>query len=107
LLLVDVRAYLDQRPACSADAVARRFAVSQRTLQRRLREVGASLQKESNAAHLRIAKRLTQETNDPLKWIASESGYASLQHFSSSFRARLGLSPGAWRGGTSKEKQSR
>ena len=107
LLLVDVRAYLDQHPTCSAHAVARRFAASQRTLQRRLREAGTSLQKEINAAHLRIAKRLMQETNNPLKWIAIESGYASLQHFSSSFRARVGLSPSAWRAGTSTEKQSR
>ncbi len=106
-LLTDLRMYLDQCPALCANQVARRFGLSQRTLQRRLREFGTSLQKEINAAHLRIAKRLMHETNNSLKWIAIESGYASLQHFSSSFRARVGLSPSAWRAGTSSAKQAR
>jgi AraC-like DNA-binding protein len=75
--------------------------MSQRTFQRRLRELGTSFQQEINAAHLRIAKRLMQETDKPLKWIAIESGYASLQYFSSSFRARVGLSPSAWRADSS------
>jgi AraC-like DNA-binding protein len=99
-LLLDLRAHLEQRPACRADEVARRFGLSQRTFQRRLRELRTSFQREVNAAHLRIAKRLMQETDNPLKWIAIESGYASLQHFSSSFRARVGLSPSAWRAGS-------
>jgi AraC-like DNA-binding protein len=96
-LLIGLRAHLEQRPACSAHEVARRFGMSQRTFQRRLRALGTSFQQELNAAHLRIAQRLMQETDEPLKWIAIESGYASLQHFSSSFRARVGLSPSAWR----------
>jgi AraC-like DNA-binding protein len=96
-LLIGLRAHLEQRHAWSAFEVARRFGMSQRTLQRRLHELGTSFQQEINAAHLRIAKRLMQETDNPLKWIAIESGYASLQHFSASFRARVGLSPSAWR----------
>ncbi|HLW78804.1 MAG TPA: helix-turn-helix transcriptional regulator [Terriglobia bacterium] len=106
-LLIGLRAHLEQRPACSAYEVARRFGMSLRTFQRRLRQLDTSFQQEINAAHLRIAKRLMQETDKPLKWIAIESGYASLQHFSSSFRARVGLSPGAWRAGTSTAKQAR
>ena len=106
-LLVGLRAHLEQRPAGSAYEVARRFGMSQRTFQRRLRELGTSFQQEINSAHLRIAKRLMQETDSPLKWIAIESGYASLQHFSSSFRARVGLSPSAWRAGRSVAKQAR
>jgi AraC-like DNA-binding protein len=106
-LLIGLRAYVDQRPACSAHEVARCFGISQRTFQRRLRELGTSFQQEINAAHLRIAKRLMQETDNPLKWIAIESGYASLQHFSSSFRARVGLSPSEWRAARSAEKQAR
>lgn len=106
-LLIGLRAYFDEYPAPCVHQAARRFGVSQRTLQRRLRELGTSFQKEINAAHLRIAKRLMHETNNPLKWIAIESGYASLQHFSSSFRARVGLSPSAWRAGTAAAKQTR
>jgi AraC-like DNA-binding protein len=105
-LLIGVRAYVDQHPACSIYEVARRFGISQRTFQRRLRELGTSFQREINAAHLRIAKRLMQETDNPLKWIAIESGYASLQHFSSSFRAHVGLSPSEWRATRSAAKQA-
>ena len=106
-LLIGLQAHLEQRPACRAFEAAGRFGMSQRTFQRRLRELGTSFQQEINAAHLRIAKRLMQETDNPLKWIAIESGYASLQHFSSSFRARMGLSPSAWRAGSSVPKQAR
>jgi len=96
-LLADLRAHLEQRPGSGASEVARRFGMSQRTFQRRLHELGTSFQQEVNGAHLKIATRLMQETSHSLKWIAIESGYASLQHFSSSFRARSGLSPSAWR----------
>jgi len=65
--------------------------------------VGTSFQQEVNAAHVRIAKRLMQETDNALKWIAIEAGYASLQHFSSSFRAREGLSPSEWRAAASNQ----
>lgn len=100
-LLIDLRGHLEQRPDCSACEGARRFGLSQRTFQRRLRELGTSFRQEINAARLRVAKKLMQETDNPLKWIAVESGYASLQHFSSTFRARTGLSPSAWRTGAS------
>jgi hypothetical protein len=104
-LLTGLRTALDQRPRSSACEAARGVGVSQRTLQRRLRELGTSFQQEVNAAHVRIATRLMRETDNPLKWIAFESGYASLQHFSSSFRARVGLSPSAWRANTSGMKR--
>jgi AraC-like DNA-binding protein len=96
-MIVEVRVLLDERPADRAEEVARRFGMSQRTFQRRLRELGTSFQQEVTAAHVRIAKRLMRETENPLKWIAIESGYASLQHFSSSFRAQVGVSPSRWR----------
>lgn len=106
-LLADLRAFLEQRPTCSIYEVARRFGMSQRTLQRRLQELGTSFQREISAAQMRTAMRLMRETGNPLKWIAIESGFASLQHFSSSFRARVGESPSAWRAGRSVAKQAR
>jgi AraC-like DNA-binding protein len=96
-MLTRLRTELERRPPGNARDLARRFGVSQRTLQRRLRELGTTFQEEVTAAHLRIARRLMRETTHPLKWIAAESGYGSLQHFSSSFRARVGLSPSEWR----------
>ena len=96
-MIVEVRRLLDERPVDRAEEVARRFGMSQRTFQRRLRELGTSFQQEVTAAHVRIAKRLMRGTENPLKWIAIESGYASLQHFSSAFRAHVGVSPSRWR----------
>jgi len=96
-MIVEIRGLLDERTPGREEAVARRFGMSQRTFQRRLRELGTSFQQEVTAAHVRIAKRLMRETDNPLKWIAIESGYASLQHFSSSFRAHVGVSPSRWR----------
>ncbi|HVT09638.1 MAG TPA: helix-turn-helix transcriptional regulator [Polyangia bacterium] len=98
-LLACLRAYFDERPCAYAYEVARSFAMSQRTLQRRLRALGTSFQRETEKARLRIAKKLMEETDQSLKYIALESGYASLQHFSSSFRARERQSPSAWRAG--------
>jgi transcriptional regulator GlxA family with amidase domain len=40
---------------------------------------------------------LMRATSHPLKWIAVEAGYASAQHFSSSFRRHAGMSPSRWR----------
>jgi AraC-like DNA-binding protein len=96
-MIAEMRGLLDERPTDRAEKVARRFGMSQRTFQRRLRELGTSFQQEVTAAHVRIAKRLMRETDNPLKWIAIESGYASLQHFSSSFRVHVGVSPRRWR----------
>jgi len=96
-MIAEVRRLLDERQARRAEDLARRLGMSQRTLQRRLRYLGTSFQQEVSAAHIRIAKRLMRATDNPLKWIAIESGYASLQHFSSSFRAHVGIAPSRWR----------
>jgi AraC-like DNA-binding protein len=96
-LLPDLRSLLDRHPGASADMAARHFGISQRTFQRRLRELGTTFQRQLNQAHVRVAKQLMRDTNRPLKWIAIESGYASLQHFSSSFRDQVGMPPSEWR----------
>jgi len=97
--LFKLRALLDAHPVSRAGEMARRHGMTPRTFQRRLGAVGTSFQRELNAARLRIAKRLMQTTDDALKAIAIESGYASLQHFSSSFRHHIGVSPARWRSG--------
>jgi AraC-like DNA-binding protein len=96
-VLLDLRKILGQSPRARVEEMARHFDLSQRTLQRRLRELGTSFQQEVSEARIRIAKTMMRQTDRPLKWIAVESGYASLPHFSAAFRAGTGLSPGQWR----------
>jgi AraC-like DNA-binding protein len=96
-LLRTLRGLLDRDPGSTGSELARGLGMSQRTLQRRLKESSTSLQQEVSEAHLRIAKKLMTETTRPLKWIALEAGYASPQHFSSAFRAHTGISPKRWR----------
>ena len=92
-----LRTHLDGAPASTAREAALQIGVSQRTLQRRLCEFGTSYQREANLARLEVAKRLLRTTTQPLKWIAHEAGYASPQHFSSSFRKHTQMSPSRWR----------
>jgi len=89
--------HLDRAPASTAREAAHHFGVSQRTLQRRLREFGTSYQREADLARLEVAKRLLRMTANPLKCTALDAGYASPQHFSASFRKHTRLSPSRWR----------
>jgi AraC-like DNA-binding protein len=77
--------------------VAREMGMSERTLQRRLREESTSFQAELNAVQVRMAQALLLETDMKLTAVAVEVGCASLQHFSSLFRKMVGASPSAWR----------
>lgn len=77
--------------------VARQMGMSERTLQRRLREVGTSFQMEFNMVQVRTAQALLLESDAKLTAVAVEVGCASLQHFSGLFRKMTGESPSAWR----------
>jgi AraC-like DNA-binding protein len=77
--------------------VARELGMSERTLQRRLREAGTSFQAELNTVQVRTAQTLLLESDAKLTSVAVEVGCASLQHFSSLFRKMTGESPSAWR----------
>jgi AraC-like DNA-binding protein len=77
--------------------VARALALSERTLQRRLKEAGTTFHAEVGRARLRVAERLLLDTDAPLTRIAFDVGCASLQHFSALFRKAKGESPSAWR----------
>jgi AraC-like DNA-binding protein len=76
---------------------AREMGMSERTLQRRLKESGTSFQTELNAVQVRTAQQLLLETDMKLTAVAVEVGCASLQHFSSLFRKLVGESPSTWR----------
>ncbi|WP_395857804.1 helix-turn-helix domain-containing protein [Cystobacter fuscus] len=77
--------------------IAREMGMSERTLQRRLRESGTSFQSELNTVQVRTAQALLLNSDAKLTAVAAEVGCASLQHFSSLFRKLTGESPSAWR----------
>ncbi|HEV7554762.1 MAG TPA: AraC family transcriptional regulator [Kofleriaceae bacterium] len=79
-----------------ADA-ARELGVSDRTLQRKLGELGTTFQHELSEARVRVAKRLLVDSDAPVTNIALDVGCASLQHFSALFRKHEGESPSAFR----------
>ncbi len=81
----------------SLSDIAREMGMSERTLQRRLKEEGTSFQQELNTVQIDTAKRHLLETDMKLTAIAVEVGCASLQHFSSLFRKLVGDSPSTWR----------
>jgi AraC-like DNA-binding protein len=78
-------------------AAARALGVSERTLQRRLREAGTSFQDELQSARVRAAEELLLDPELKLTAIAADVGCASLQHFSGLFRRRTGVTPSQWR----------
>lgn len=81
----------------SLSDTSREMGMSERTLQRRLKETGTSFQAELNAVQVRTAQQLLLETDMKLTAVAVEVGCASLQHFSSLFRKIVGESPSTWR----------
>jgi AraC-like DNA-binding protein len=96
--LVKLRAWLDDNITdATLDSAARALARAPRSLQRDLRAVQSSFQRELEEARIRCAKRLLARTQKSLTEIAYDVGCASPQHFSVLFRRRIGLPPSAWR----------
>jgi AraC-like DNA-binding protein len=96
--LAQLRQYLSGALAdVSLDAAARSLGVTERTLQRRLKEAGTSFQDEVTVARVRAAEALMLETDRKLSDIAHAVGCASSQHFSDTFRRVRGVSPSEWR----------
>jgi AraC-like DNA-binding protein len=97
-VLVNVRAWLDGNiSGATLERAARAIARSPRSLQRDLRAVQSSFQRELEEARIRCAKRLLARTQKSLTEIAYDVGCASPQHFSVLFRRRIGVPPSAWR----------
>lgn len=96
--LAELRRYLAEELATANLAgAAHGLHLSERTLQRRLREAGTSFQTELQTARVGRAKLLLAESDAKLTSVALEVGCASLQHFSSLFRQLTGLAPSEWR----------
>jgi AraC-like DNA-binding protein len=79
--------------------MARRLAVSESTLRRRLAEHDTNFQELLIEARMARALSLLQTTKMPVAQIAYEAGYESPSRFAVRFRARYGVKPSDIRGG--------
>lgn len=87
-----ILAVIEERPLAQAAEIARCLGVRQRTLERRAREGGLTVDAIRQAARLvRATQRLNEAT--PLTRIAAEEGYADLAHMTREFRRACGVPP--------------
>ena len=77
--------------------VARRLAMSGRTIQRRLAEEGTSFQELVDDARRDLAKRLLQETEFSLIEVAFMTGFSEQSALTRAFKRWVGSTPGAFR----------
>lgn len=83
---------------CSGAELATAAGVTTRQLERLFRaELGCTPRAHYLLLRLERARQLARQTELPLSEIAAACGFASLSHFSRSFRARFGVAPGAER----------
>jgi AraC-like DNA-binding protein len=81
----------------TAEAVARLFAIHERTLRRRLEREGKNLQQLINQTRFELAKQLLQNTNLSVSAIAISLRYDDPNAFSRAFRNWAKVSPTQWR----------
>jgi AraC-like DNA-binding protein len=96
----DVRrrlAQLFRSGAIGLPTLAKSLGVSERTLQRRLREEGTSLQELVDEVRSELSVSLLDDSDLSLSDVAERLGYASLGAFSRAFRRWRGVSPAAHR----------
>ena len=81
-----------------ADDVAQHLAVSRSTLERYLQAaVGHSATSSILQSRLTTVKDLLADTDLQLAAIASQTGFASIQHLANLFRHRVGVTRGRYR----------
>ncbi|WP_422034575.1 AraC family transcriptional regulator ligand-binding domain-containing protein [Reyranella sp.] len=85
------------RGIVGVDAVASATGLSRRTLNRRLAERGSSIRDLIAEVRLQVARQLLRDTDLTVADIAVTTCYSDVAAFSRAFRARMGLSPAAWR----------
>ncbi len=91
-----------QHPLSVGD-IARQLPVTRRTLDRRFVEAtGRSVLEEINACRLSRAKRLLEETDEPVKTVAHLAGFSSTERMRVLFVEREGKSPSEYRKGSCK-----
>jgi AraC-like DNA-binding protein len=77
--------------------VARRVAMSTRTVQRRLEELGTSYQELVDDVRGAMARALLRDRARSIVDVAFELGYADLRSFYRAFRRWTGATPAVWR----------
>lgn len=77
--------------------VAKRVAMSTRTLQRRLEEAGTSYQDIVDTVRAEMARALLREKSRSIVDVAFELGYADLKSFYRAFRRWTDTTPADWR----------
>lgn len=80
-----------------ADAVARAFGLSERSLRRQLAAQGQNFRDLLADVRYRRARGLLKQTRQPIEAIAQQLGYAESAAFIHAFRRWSGLSPTRWR----------
>jgi AraC-like DNA-binding protein len=78
-------------------SIASELGLSQRTLQRKLSEAGASFQQVLDAARHALAQDYLRQRGLSLADIAFLLGYQEQSAFTHAFREWAGMNPGAWR----------
>lgn len=81
----------------SADRVCELLAMHQRTLHRRLADVGTSFQQVLDEVRFDAAKHYLDLTDMPLVGVAAALGYSELSAFTRAFGRWAGVAPGAYR----------
>jgi AraC-like DNA-binding protein len=89
----------------SVGDIARQLPVTRRTLDRRFVEAtGHSVLEEINACRLSRAKRLLEETDEPVKTVAHLAGFSSTERMRVLFVEREGKSPSEYRKSAAKTR---
>jgi AraC-like DNA-binding protein len=97
LLAVRVRALVRERSYPAQAEVAKRLAVSERTLKRRLAELGTSYSAIVDEARKQEALLLLEDARVPIDRIAERLGYFDAANFARAFKRWTGRTPGEQR----------
>ncbi|MFB7719389.1 helix-turn-helix domain-containing protein [Nocardia sp. NPDC056100] len=79
------------------DGVARRLAISPRTLQRRLHEMNTTWRKEVETVRYEQALNLLRDTGLPVRSVAARLGYADARALHRAFRRWTAMTPDGYR----------
>jgi len=82
---------------CAGDDVAQMLAMHRRTLNRRLKAEGTTLQATLDEVRFRVARELLMDTHVIIDDVAAALGYAGVSPFMRSFRRWSGTTPARWR----------
>jgi AraC-like DNA-binding protein len=96
-VLRDLASFLHHNPRATPAEAARALALSTRSLQRRLREQETSFRRELDAARVRLAQRLLEDSDRSITDVALQIGLTSPQHLSTLFHKCGHESPSVWR----------